>query len=300
MPPADSRRSLHADARGHFIGSLGFRHDLDEGGGARGTVEMTPHLQVAGTPWPNVSALLTFADVLIGVLASRRTAPRISITSDLSVRVFAPFPADGRVEMVGRLVKTGRSVSVGETECRSAVGGELLARALGTFTASPRPVDEAPDGVPALPERFQTEPEPLSEPFPDRVGLQVLTPGVAELALRLDLMNATESLQGGLVALLGEVAAQTGATDAAGRLHVVDHLDVRYLAAARVGPFRAVAEVEAGDGRRSDVRVEVRDPGRDDRLAAVVLATTRAVTPPAGSPAPRLLHQAGPRPRRRP
>ena len=274
VPSAD--RSLHADARGHFIGSLGFRYELDEGGGARGTTEMTPHLRVAGTQWPNVSALLTFADVLIGVLASRRTAPRISITSDLSVRVFAPFPADGRVEMVGRLVKTGRSVSVGETECRPASGGEVLARALGTFTASPRPVDEAPDGVPALPERFQVEPEPLSEPFADRVGLRVVAPGVAEMALRLDLMNATESLQGGLVALLGEVAAQTGASAAAGRTHVVDHLDVRYLAAARVGPFRAVAEVEAGDGNRSDLRVEVRDPGRENRLAALVFATTRA------------------------
>jgi acyl-coenzyme A thioesterase PaaI-like protein len=275
MPPADATRSLHADARGHFIGSLGFRYELDEGGGGRGTAVITPHLRAAGTAWPNVSALLTFADIIIGVLASRRTAPRISITSDLSVRVFGPFPEDGNVEMAGDLVKTGRSVSVGETECRSATDGTLLARALGTFTASPRPMDEAPDGVPALPERFQTEPEPLSEPFPDRVGLRVLAPGVTELPLRLDLMNATESLQGGVVALLGEVAAQTGATAAAGRLHVVDHLDVRYLAAARVGPFRAVAEVEAGDGGRSDVRVEVRDPGRDNRLAALVVATTR-------------------------
>ena len=276
MPTADAARSLHADARGHFIGSLGFRYELDEGGGARGSTELTTHLRTAGTAWPNVSALLTFADILIGVLASRRTAPRISITSDLSVRVFAPVPADGAVEMTGRLVKTGRSVSVGETECRSSTDGTLVARALGTFIASPRPADEAPDGVPALPERFQVEPQPLSEPFPDRVGLQVVEPGVTEMPLRLDLMNATESLQGGLVALLGEVAAQTGATAAAGRLHVVDHLDVRYLAAARVGPFRAVAEVEAGDGSRSDVRVEIRDPGRDNRLAALVLATTRS------------------------
>ena len=268
--------SLHADARGHFIGSLGFHYELDEGGGARGTTEMTPHLRMAGTRWPNVSALLTFADILIGVLASRRTAPRISITSDLSVRVFAPLPEDGRVAMTGRLVKTGRSVSVGETECRPAGGGALLARALGTFTASPRPVDEAPDGVPALQERFQVQPQPLSEPFPDRVGLRVVEPGTTEMDLRLDLMNATESLQGGLVALLGEVAAQTGATAAAGRLHVVDHLDVRYLAAARVGPFRAVAEVESADASRSDVRVEVRDPGRENRLAALVIATTRA------------------------
>lgn len=265
----------HADARGHFIGSLGFQYELDEGG-AHGRVGMSRHLCQSGTEWPSVSALLTFADVLIGVLASRRTAPRISITSDLTVRVFSPVPADGRVEMTGGLIKTGRSVSVGETEFRAA-DGALLARALGTFQASPRPVDEAPEGIPALQERFQVEPEPLSEPFPERVGLRVVAPGTTEMALRLDLLNGTESLQGGLVSLLAEEAARTSATEAAGRPHAVEDLDVRYLAAARVGPIRACAEVEVLDDRRGALRVEARDLGRDDRLCAVALATTRPV-----------------------
>lgn len=266
---------LHADARGHFIGSLGFEHRLDEGG-ARGRATMGAHLRVGGTAWPNVSALLTFADVLIGVLASRRTAPRISITQDLTVRVFRPLPADGALVMRGVLVKTGRSVSFGETEYRAVSDGAVVARALGTFMASPRPVDTAPEGIPALQERFQVQPQPLDEPFSERVGLTVVSPGVTEMALRLDLLNGTESLQGGLVSLLGEVAAQTAATDAAGGLHVVEDLDVRYLAAARVGPIRAVAEVEALEDRRASVRVEIRDPGRDNRLCAVVLARTRA------------------------
>lgn len=265
----------HADARGHFIGSLGFEHQLGEGG-AHGRVGLTGHLRQQGTDWPSVSALLTFADILIGVLASRRTAPRISITSDLTVRVFSPVPPDGRVEMTGGLIKTGRSVSVGETEYRTS-DGALLARALGTFQASPRPVDEAPEGMPALQERFRAEPQPLAEPFPERVGLRVLAPGTTEMALRLDLLNGTESLQGGLVALLGEEAARTAATAAAGGAHAVEDLDVRYLAAARVGPIRARAEVEALDDRRGAVRVEVRDPGRDNRLCAVALATTRPV-----------------------
>jgi len=48
---------------------------------------------------------------------------------------------------------------------------------------------------------------------------------------------------------------------------VVD-IDVRFLAAVRVGPARATAEV-LGGGR---VRVEVRDRGRGDRLTATLMA----------------------------
>jgi acyl-coenzyme A thioesterase PaaI-like protein len=107
--------------------------------------------------------------------------------------------------------------------------------------------------------------------------LKTVEPGVAEMALRPDLLNATDSLQGGLVALLGEIAAQSIGTEAMGTPHVVDSLDVHYLAAARVGPFRARAQILALEGGRPLVRVEVRDRGLDDRIASVMVASTRPV-----------------------
>jgi acyl-coenzyme A thioesterase PaaI-like protein len=251
------------------MSTMGFSHDMDDHQ-ATGQASMGPYLR-SSDRWPGVAALLTFADVLIGQLASKRTAPRISVTSDLWVRVLRPFSDEGQIRMTAELLKSGRTMTIGETHFFS-ISGDLVATSLGTFLASPRPVDEAPDGF--TEGVWRPGPEGVAPTLAEQVGLRVLAPGQAEIALRPDLVNATESLQGGLVALLGEVAAASSATEATGRPHVVHDLQVRYLAAARVGPFRTSAEVH-GDGPSPLVRVEVRDPGRDDRLAALIMADTR-------------------------
>ena len=85
-----------------------------------------------------------------------------------------------------------------------------------------------------------------------------------------DGLNATGSINGGLLALAIEEAALSltpGAT--------LCSLALRYLRSVRNGPAVATADVHHGLGR-----VEVRDAGDDDRLAAV--ATTRAARTGAG------------------
>jgi acyl-coenzyme A thioesterase PaaI-like protein len=273
-----STPELHADARAHFMATMRFEHEQgDEEALGRATVG--PYLETE-PGWPSVAVLLTFADVLVGRLASHRTAPRISVTADLGVRIVGPPASDGRLEMRATLIKTGRTMSVGETEFRSAGSGRLVATSIGTFLASPRPNDEVPGGFPPINQlnRLDRTTSPPAPTLVEQVGMRVLEPGLAEIALRPDLQNATESLQGGLVALLGEIAAQTGASDVAGTTHVVDSLDVYYLAAARVGPFGGQARVLSIDDRRGLVRVDIRDPGRDGRVAAVVVAGTRPLT----------------------
>lgn len=265
MPGPD----LHSDARGHFMSTMGFEHAIsDHRGGGR--VNMGSYLRM-GECWPGVAALLTFADVLIGQLASVRTAPRISVTSDLWVRVLAPVPEDGEIRMAASILKSGRTMTVGDTNFYST-SGDLLGTAVGTFLASPRPRDELPEGFDET--VWSGGLEQVAPTLAEQVGLRVLGPGRAEMALRPDLVNATESLQGGLVALLGEVAAATAATEATGERHVVDELQVRYLSAARVGPFRTSADVYES-AKAPFVRVEVRDPGRQDRIASLIMAGTR-------------------------
>ncbi len=251
------------------MSTMGFEYRMD-GPVATGRVKVGPYLQSAPR-WPGVAALLTFADVLIGQLASAQTYPRISVTADLGVKVFSALPGDGMYEMTAELLKTGRTMTVGETRFFSS-DRRLMATSVGTFLASPRPADEAPDGFPdSLTARVTTEPG--ASTLGEQVGLELLAPGHARIVLRPDLFNATESLQGGLVALLGEVAARSAATARAGRPYVVGGLQVHYLAAARVGPFHTSAEVEDREGA-SRVRVEVRDSGRDDRLVSLILADT--------------------------
>jgi acyl-coenzyme A thioesterase PaaI-like protein len=264
---ADRSADLHADERAHFMATLGFECHI-EGDLAFGQAEISDYSRSAPT-WPSTAVLLTFADVLIGVLASHQTAPRISVTSNLAVHVVGPLPPDGDLSMRGWLSKVGRSMTVGETEMRASGSGDVVATAIGTFLASPRPQDVTHISH----DRFRTvaKTESSAPSLADHVGLRVIEPGLTEIGLRSDLTNATESLQGGLVALLGETAAQTAASAAIRQAAVVESLDVYYLAAARVGPFRAAAELLRNDL----VRVEIRDAGREDRMVAIATAHTR-------------------------
>jgi acyl-coenzyme A thioesterase PaaI-like protein len=82
--------------------------------------------------------------------------------------------------------------------------------------------------------------------------------------MRPDGLNASGTLNGGLLALAVEEAAlsaEPGTTLAS--------LSIRYAQPVRKGPAVAHAEVRDGLGQ-----VVVRDQGRDDRLA--VIASTRA------------------------
>jgi acyl-coenzyme A thioesterase PaaI-like protein len=264
---ADRSADLHADERAHFMATMGFECHIERDVGV-GQVTVGRYLRTAPN-WPSTAALLTFADVLIGVLASHQTAPRISVTSNLAVHIVGPLPPDGAINMQGQLSKVGRSMTVGETEMRASDSGDLVATAIGTFLASPRPQDVTRISGGRF--RPVTGAAPDADTLAEHVGLRIIEPGLTEIPLRPDLTNATESLQGGLVALLGETAAQTAASAATGATAVVQSLDVYYLAAARVGPFRAAAQLLCDDL----VRVEIRDPGRDDRMVAIATARTR-------------------------
>jgi acyl-coenzyme A thioesterase PaaI-like protein len=262
---------LHADERAHFMATMGFEYHVDESGG-HGRVVMGEYLRT-GPNWPSQAALLTFADVLIGLLASHQTAPRISITTDLSVHMVGEMPVDGELRLGSRLGKVGRSMTVGETEVHCARTGELIAVAIGTFQASPRPQDVADPSFRTMIQR--PAPDVVEPTLAAQVGIRVPGPGFAELDMRPDLLNATESLQGGLVALIGEVAAQSAAEASLGKPAVVDSLEVHYLAAARAGPFQARARLLSPDV----ARVEVRDPGRENRLVSLIIAGTRRLAP---------------------
>ena len=81
-----------------------------------------------------------------------------------------------------------------------------------------------------------------------------------------------------MVALIGEVATYSAAGGLDGPTQVVDTLEVHYLAAGRVGPFRATAEPLERSAARSSFRVELRDLGRD-RVIALIETTTRPLAP---------------------
>ncbi len=253
---------------GSFINELSFDFDIEgDGSQGRGRVSITPMMWSSGA-LPRPSILLTVADCVAGVPAMHVSSPNLAVTLDMAVRIVAD-DVGPELEVTSDVLKRGRNIVASEVRFTNAGTDELVALCYLTFMASPRPQDVSPP----IPEGMAFRGS-LPVDFARRVGLRTVAPGVTELDRRRFVVQASDTLQGGIVALLGETAAEslTG-------MPALD-LDVRFLAGVRVGPGRATA-VMIGDGL---VRAEVRDVGGDDRLAALVIA--RVADGPGRRPSP--------------
>jgi acyl-coenzyme A thioesterase PaaI-like protein len=245
------------DSPESFVGQIPFGFTVAEGGLAMsGDAEVTDMLRSIPSGPPRASVLATIADCMAGIPACIVTAPSLAVTLDIAVRVVADHCGEV-IDMTGEIVKRGRSTVAGEVRFIDAHTDDLVAISYVTFMASPRPQDLAPPLSWAM---RTTGSMPVA--FPDFVGVRVLADGVTEVDLTPFVMQASGSLQGGIVALIGEIAAESLA-----RTPVLD-LDIRYLSAVRVGPGRATAALIGPNL----ARIEVRDIGSDDRLAALIFA----------------------------
>jgi acyl-coenzyme A thioesterase PaaI-like protein len=244
------------------VRELGFtlRRERDE---FHGTAAVVPEMWVPGTRTLRASILAVWADVAAGHHAMDLLQPRVPVTLELDVHVYAPDHECSEVQAVARSVKAGRSVVVAEVAFADE-RGEPLAVATASFMAAPDPA------LTLLPEHLEAvmkepaEPPRLTVPFAERARCERQGPGVAIVHHADDALNASNTLNGGLLALAVEEAALSctpGTTLAS--------LAMRYLRPVRTGPAIARADVHHGLGR-----VEVRDAGDGDRLA--VAATTRA------------------------
>ncbi len=229
------------------------------GGELHGAATITPQMHVPGTSHLRTSVLATWLDVLAGHLAVDAMAPRVPVTLELDVHLYRPTPGSGLIRAVGRTVKTGRSVFVAGVEFTSE-HGEPLAVGAASFMS-------APDSAARLPSELSVDrsapEEPLRVPLAERAGCERGEPGTALLPRSEDGLNASNSVNGGLIALAVEEAVLSLAPG-----DTLSSLGVRYLQAVRVGPALATARIHAGLGL-----VELRDCGNDNRLA--VTATTR-------------------------
>ncbi len=227
-------------------------------------------------PYPEVcrhgslrAAVVAAAVDIVGSLFTRELAGTdILSTTDLSIRI--PQPGSPAA-----LVTRGRVLRQGRTGVTSGVelfaGSQLWAYGETSFARKPRAADA---GVKiedlALPRSFARN--PLTRPLEDEVGVVVVDAGhgEVELVLRPQVLNAEATLQGALVALLVERAAEALGEHRLGSPQRVTELDLRYLSTAKLGPVRSRAAFIGGpdDGM---LRVELRDIGRGDRLTATAL-----------------------------
>jgi acyl-coenzyme A thioesterase PaaI-like protein len=241
-------------------------------------VTFDPYPEVCHRGVVHAAALVLVVDMAAGWVADREAGDDWVFTSDLSLR--APnlrIPA--RIESSARALRRGRGTITAEVELCDE-HGELYAYAQAEFTRmAPLP------GGPVKPSMddadFRTRKRSLLDrPLVEITGVEVVDPaaGVVSVELRDDLRNPAGAMQGAMVGLTAQVAAEALAGDRLGVPHVVTDMDIRYLAMGKVGPIRTTASF-VGPPDRGTMRVDLFDTGNADRLITAVLV--RVVPAPA-------------------
>ena len=251
--------------RGASIRDLGIFTELD-GDGLAGSFVVTPEVLVPGRDEVRLSVLVTLADIAAGKLAGRSTEPRICQTLDLDLHLVdqPSGPGFGLGELVrcrSRVVRLGRNIVMMGFELFSSAGSSPFGFGHAGFMASANPEHVQPDG--GFPLVDEGERGRLDRPLAERVGSQRTDAG-AVVPLRIENVNATGALQGGLLALAVEEAVLATAPDAR-----LASIELRYLRAFRDESACARATI-AGDVARIEIEGE-----RTHRLGAIATCHLR-------------------------
>lgn len=204
-----------------------------------------------------------------------------SLTTDLSIRML-PVAASGRLEARSELVRRGgRSVHCtvdvvterGELVATSALGFARVTRRDGD---PPKPRVSPADAAAMF--RGQMG---LRRPLREEAGIEVVDAahGVVQMAVTPELRNSAGTLQGAMVALLAEAAAEDLVACRFGVDAVVTELDLRYLAQAPRGPVRTRCRL-VGDGPEAPLRIELVDVGAG-RMTTLAFARASALDRPS-------------------
>jgi uncharacterized protein (TIGR00369 family) len=232
-----------------------------------------------------IGAVATLIDVLGGALTVRAVHPDWIATASLSVHLTGRPGSDG-IAAAGEVIRAGRTMAIINVDIQEAGGDPYvppgsIGTGMMTFSRLPRRED-----TPALQldmDRpgtfdFATEGSGLKRSYRDAAGVRVLDEGsgVAEIEMKDYVRNSVQVLQGGMIAVLADVAGETAAGAVSARRMTTKDVAIQYLSQGKRGPFRTRARVVRMTDDTALTRVEVIDRGMEDRLIAVVMNTAVA------------------------
>ena len=220
-------------------------------------------------------ALATLVDVIGGGLAAQAAAPDWIATADLTLHVVGAV-RDGVVEADARVLRRGRTTVVIEVDLRH--GRDVAGIATMTFSVLPRrdtnPVISFGGGTPRV--SFVLPGTGFDAPVLDEVGCTVVdaAAGVVDLPVTDYARNSFGALQGGVVAMGIDAAAEAALRVACDAPVTVTDLQVTYLALVR-GTLRTTTEVLHASPSFGSATVDVLDAGSEARrtTTARVVAT---------------------------
>jgi acyl-coenzyme A thioesterase PaaI-like protein len=241
-----------------FINDLEYSFKVSEDRmSATGRLHLVPELRSPSGKRPRLSVIATVTDIMIGVTACFHTLPKVAVTVDMSIISLKPTVSEWLAIEI-ELLKLGQSVTTAELRCVDEAG-VLVVTGFMNFAVTRHEVAHFPEPM----EHIATTGS-MKMPFVEHAGLVERSPGDVEIEIAPGRSNAVGGLMGGLVTLLGEVAAERLCDE-----DVVE-LEIRFMHSVAVGPGRSRARALSDEV----LRAEVRDPGRGDRVCAVLLART--------------------------
>ncbi|HEV3367349.1 MAG TPA: PaaI family thioesterase [Acidimicrobiales bacterium] len=269
----------------HFLSDLGIEAQVGPGSVAIARIRVTPHV-TATDGGVRAGVLATLVDVAGGAVAARVLRPDWMATADLTLEVVRPA-AGPFVEARATVVRRGRTTLVTEAGVFNVldegsdgtVGAEdhgSVAWATMTFAVLPGQSPTSTLDGQELPDRWALAGQGLDRAVVEALSISVVDAAEGRISMPVQdyLFNSFGAVQGGVMALLGEVAGAEvlGAAAGAEGDFVATDLRVAYLALGRVGPIVSRSRVLAaqdGHPHRSAV-VELFDAGAGDRLTTVI------------------------------
>jgi uncharacterized protein (TIGR00369 family) len=213
-------------------------------------------------------ALAILVDVVGGGLAANAAHPNWIATADLTLHVVHGARPGAVVEARAAVLRAGRTTVVIEVDLLDERERDLGIATM-SFSVLPRR-DSNPDVVDDLPPGVRTSMAAdagLARPIIEELGVRVVDAarGAIELPVSAWAQNSMGALQGGVVALAADVAAEHALSTAAGRPVCITDLQMTYLGFGRVGPVLTTAELLSTRA----ARVEIIDAGAEDRRMTV-------------------------------
>jgi uncharacterized protein (TIGR00369 family) len=224
----------------------------------------------------HVGIVATLVDILGASLAIRAIYPDWIATAGLSIYTTRPAMS-GTIVASGTVIRAGQSMNVIDVDISEELGGTTqpgtsIGSAVMTFSRLPRKKDTIKievDSVSGM--TFGVEGSGLSRCYLDEVGIQILDEmaGIVEIKMSDYVRNSFGAIQGGIVALLADLAGQCAARAATGKPLITRDMTIHYLAQGKLGPFRTRTRVLRKTNDTAVTRIEVVDTGANDRLLTV-------------------------------
>ena len=218
-------------------GRIGVTARLDDG---RFFLDLAPTPEMLHHGIVRASVLSYVVDAVAGIDVDE-SADVWTLTTDLSLRMRA-VPAPDLVIAGTETVRKGRTSVTCIVELTSGDGLPIGTGAVG-FAYVPRKDTDPPKRLirPADAVDFFRARGALSRPLRDEAGIERVDAGqgMVQVELTPALMNPAGTLQGAMVALVAEAAAEDLVAARTGSSAVVTDLDLRYLARTGRGPVRA-------------------------------------------------------------